>query len=58
MTAEELAFVVPPEYRYMERREYTDGVKQMLADLERLAREDGCVAAAWALSMFREIPRP
>lgn len=25
---------------------------QALSELERMAREDGCVAAAWALAMF------
>ncbi len=34
---------------HMSHGERLDGVQQMLADLERLAKEDGCIAAAWAL---------
>lgn len=58
MTTEELTDFRPLDYWYMSASEYHDGVKQMLADLEQLARADGCIAAAWALAVLRELPAP
>lgn len=58
MTTDELAAFRPLSYGYMSDAEYRAGVAQMLADLERLARSDGCIAAAWALSVLKELPSP
>ena len=32
-----------------------NGIHQMLCDLNQLAREDGCIAAAWALEFVSMI---
>lgn len=45
---------VPSEYWYLTDEEYLQGTQQMLNDLSRLAA-DGCIAAAWALSVFQKI---
>jgi len=45
---------VPSEYWYMTDEEYLQGTQQMLTDLNKLAA-DGCIAAAWALSVFQKI---
>jgi hypothetical protein len=45
-----------PTMRHMtpasEHPERYDAIRQMLCDLNRLAREDGCIAAAWALDVI------
>lgn len=41
--------------KYMTKQERLDGIATMLDDLERLAKEDGCVAAGWALEFLTEI---
>jgi hypothetical protein len=38
---------------HMELSERKEGIAQMLRDLYRLAREDGCVSAAWALEYLQ-----
>ena len=43
------AHLTPPDLLY--------GTCQMLGDLERLARNDGCTAAAWALEWILEASR-
>ena len=43
-----------PSTNYMTTQEQLDGVRQMLDDLERLAEEEGCIAAAWALEWIIE----
>jgi len=48
----------PPNYDYMGREEYAAGVGTMLDDLDRLARQDGCIAAAWALDAIRALGTP
>ena len=58
MTAEELADRPPLCHQHRARAEYLAEVRLMLADLERLARRDGCTAAAWALTVLKELPRP
>lgn len=45
---------MPTTYWYMTTEEYLNGSQQMLADLQRLA-QDGCIAAAWALSVFEKL---
>lgn len=47
--AEVLAWPPTESTKSMGHGERVRGIEQMLHDLERLAREDGCVAAAWAL---------
>lgn len=42
----------PEMYRNMSDSEYADGLAIIVADLELLARKDGCIAAAFALSFF------
>lgn len=58
MTTDELSDFRPACYRDMGRDDYHAGVEQMLADLEEYARRDGCIAAAWALAVLRELPGP
>lgn len=36
---------------HMTEAERWEGVKVMLGDLHRLAAEDGCIAAGWALGL-------
>lgn len=48
-TAELLSEPPTKSTAHMSHGERLDGIQQMLADLERLARQDGCIAAAWAL---------
>lgn len=43
---------------HMSHGERLDGVCQMLSDLERLAKEDGCIAAAWALEKLLAMAKP
>lgn len=51
--AARLARMPRPEiYRSMSDAEYSDGLSTIIADLELLARKDGCIAAAFALSFF------
>lgn len=53
--AEALATVPAPSTKHMEREEREQSVWQMLADLWRLAKSDGCIAAAWALEILGEL---
>jgi hypothetical protein len=48
-TAELLTEPPTKSTAHMSHGERLDGVCQMLMDLEQLARQDGCIAAAWAL---------
>lgn len=41
----------PACYAHQGPDEWAAGCRQMLADLDRLARQDGCIAAAWALKV-------
>jgi len=50
-----LANIPIPSTQYMSDEEKRDGVEQMLRDLRQLARQDGCIAAGWALEILREI---
>lgn len=43
----------PECYQHQEQGEWEDGVKQMVEDLCRLSFDDGCIAAAWAMSMIQ-----
>lgn len=45
----QLLSVDVPSTRHLSRDERFDGLTVMLGDLNRLAVEDGCIAAAWAL---------
>lgn len=42
---------------HMNEPERRSGIFQMLADLDQLAKRDGCVAAAWALEYLQEANR-
>lgn len=44
--------IVPKSCKHMTEAERLDGTRQMIRDLERLAIDDGCVAAAWALDFI------
>lgn len=58
MTPEQIADRPTPTYATsMHRDDRLAGARQMLEDLNRLAREDGCIAAAWAAD-FIEHARP
>lgn len=39
--------------RDMSKKQRIDGTRQMVRDLERLAVNDGCIAAAWALEYIK-----
>ena len=54
--ASRLMFIPTTSTRHMWHEERRDVIRQMLADLERLAVEDGCLAAAWALEFVSECP--
>lgn len=41
--------IVTPSTEHMDDEERRDGIRQMVEDLYRLATQDGCIAAAWAL---------
>jgi hypothetical protein len=45
--------VIPKSCKHMSEQERLDGTRQMIRDLERLAIDDGCIAAAWALDFIR-----
>lgn len=47
----------PECYKQQSQGEWKDGVKQMVEDLCRLAFDDGCIAAAWAMSMIQAAGR-
>lgn len=52
-TAESIADIDLPSMRHItDRDERIAGCRQMLEDLERLAKSDGCIAAAWALEVI------
>ena len=55
MTAEELAFIETKSTRTMYYDDRLASIEVMLSDLNRLAREDGCIAAAWALEFLTEL---
>ena len=44
--------VVPKSTRHMGEEERLDGTRQMIRDLEEMAHNDGCIAAAWALEFI------
>lgn len=52
--AKKLAPVKTTSIRCMSEMEREGGILQMLQDLERLAKSDGCIAAAWALEWLVE----
>lgn len=54
---EALADIPIPSTEYMCQEDKCGGVAQMIDDLETLARKDGCIAAAWALEVLREISK-
>lgn len=43
-----LAGIEMPSTKHMEQGEREDAIEQMLRDLWMLAKNDGCIAAAWA----------
>lgn len=47
--AEVLAWPPTESTKHLGHGDRVRGIEQMLHDLERLAKDDGCVAAAWAL---------
>jgi len=49
MDIDKLAKLYTPSVRGMSHEDRVAGITQMIADLQRLAKDDGCVAAAWAL---------
>ncbi len=55
MTAAELANVPTKSTVSMHYEDRLVGIEQMLADLNRLATEDGCIAAAWAAEFLEEL---
>ena len=52
--ADKLAKTQTQSTQHMAEQERADGILQMLRDLNRLARENGCIAAAWALEFACE----
>lgn len=50
-----LAFVVTPSTEGMSFNERRAGISQMLDDLAKLATDDGCIAAAWALEVIETV---
>lgn len=45
----------PDCYKNMDfEKEWLPGYVQMIDDLRRLAREDGCIAAAWAIKVIEK----
>lgn len=50
-----LAFVVTPSTEHMSFSERRAGISQMLNDLAKLATDDGCIAAAWALEVIETV---
>lgn len=57
--AEILAEPATTSTRHMEHSERVDGIAQMLADLDALAKKDGCIAAAWVVEFLDErFPKP
>ena len=55
-TARRIAATPTKSTLHMSESERQSGVLQMLADLDELAKRDGCVAAAWALEYLQERP--
>jgi len=51
--AHQLAKMPTRSTAHMVDWEREEGIQQMLADLQELARRDGCIAAAWAVEFFR-----
>ena len=59
LTAKIAAAPRPAIYAYMGDEEWYDATRQMIEDLARLARDDGCIAAAWSLAvlgLYDEVP--
>jgi hypothetical protein len=54
MNAAEIAKIPTTSTKYMCYEERLEGINQMLADLNTLARRDGCIAAAWVLEFLDE----
>ena len=50
--AERLAKSPTKSTAHMAMSERTDGIRQMLLDLYKLADRDGCIAAAWAYEVL------
>jgi hypothetical protein len=44
-----------PEYRHLEQLEKELAYRQVCQDLKDLAQKDGCIGAAFALSVFSAI---
>lgn len=55
MTDEQIAFISCESTKHMEYTERLGGVRQMMVDLKQLAERDGCIAAAWAYDLLREL---
>jgi len=43
---------IPKSCKHMSEQERIDWTRQMIRDLGRLALDDGCVAAAWAIDFI------
>lgn len=51
--ANKMALRQPPESMIdMDQCDRINGIRQMLQDLQRLAQQDGCAAAGWALEVL------
>ncbi len=44
-----------PSTKHLSPDDKLEGTCQMLDDLERLAEEDGCIAAAWAIEWVKAV---
>lgn len=47
--------VIPRCTKHMDEIDRLNGTRQMIRDLERLAEDDGCIAAAWALDFIASV---
>ncbi|MBE9242767.1 hypothetical protein [Synechocystis salina] len=52
---EEIAKLPLNSFKGMEMEDRINGTSQMVSDLERLAIDDGCIAAAFALDLINVI---
>lgn len=50
--ANSLAHIIVPSTKHMEHGERADCIETALDDLYRLAKADGCIAAAWAFELL------
>jgi hypothetical protein len=55
MNANKLAATPTRSTVYMTMEERARGIQTMLDDLDKLAKDDGCIAAAWAAEFFYEL---